>query len=107
MIDKAGARNVAKAVVIGLMLIPLFGLVIMWLWNWLMPELFGLAEIGLLQALGLFILSRALFGSFGSGHRDRGNRQQRRRQALSAAEREELARRVGLSDDADSSASGG
>ena len=37
-------------------LIILFGFVIMWLWNWLMPEVFGLPPITYWQAIGLFIL---------------------------------------------------
>lgn len=32
------------------------------LWNWLMPVIFGLKEITLLQALGLSLLSSLLFG---------------------------------------------
>jgi hypothetical protein len=37
-------------------------LALMYLWNWLMPELFHLPTITFWQALGLFILSRFLFG---------------------------------------------
>ncbi|WP_052732535.1 hypothetical protein [Hymenobacter terrenus] len=37
------------------------------LWNWLMPELFHLPQIGLGQTLGLLILSRILLGSFRGG----------------------------------------
>lgn len=33
------------------------------LWNWLMPNLFGLPEIGIVQAFGLLVLSALLFGS--------------------------------------------
>ena len=50
----------------------LFGAVVMWLWNWLMPVIFHLGVITYCQALGLAILGRLLFGSFhhgGSGHR--------------------------------------
>ena len=36
-------------------------LVLMLLWNWIMPGLFGLATIGYLQALGLYVMSRLLF----------------------------------------------
>ncbi|WP_323758034.1 hypothetical protein [Roseivirga sp.] len=43
----------------------LFGSVIMLLWNWLMPDLFGLTTITFWQALGLFILSRILFSGMG------------------------------------------
>jgi hypothetical protein len=35
----------------------------MWLWNWLMPVIFGLPEISVWQALGLNILSGILFRS--------------------------------------------
>ena len=44
----------------------LFGNVIMWLWNWLMPKLFGLPLIGFWEGLGLFLLAKILFG-FGGG----------------------------------------
>jgi len=40
----------------------LFGLVVMWLWNWLLPDLFGISVIGYWQAFGLVILARILFG---------------------------------------------
>lgn len=48
-------------------LVILFGFILMWLWNWLMPELFGLATITYWQALGLCFLSKILFGGFGGG----------------------------------------
>ena len=41
--------------------------VIMLLWNWLMPGLFGLATIGYLKAFGLYIMSRILFGNHSYG----------------------------------------
>lgn len=44
--------------------IAALGWVVMVLWNWLMPVLFsGIREIGYLQALGLLVLSKILFGS--------------------------------------------
>lgn len=47
-----------------------FGFVVMHLWNWLMPELFGLATINFWKAAGIVILARLLFGGFkhGSDH---------------------------------------
>ncbi len=45
----------------------LFGFVIMWLWNWLMPEIFGLTTINYWQAVGLFILFKVLLGGCGGG----------------------------------------
>jgi hypothetical protein len=41
----------------------LFGY-IMHLWNWLMPGIFGLHVITYWQAMGLFLLSKILFGGF-------------------------------------------
>lgn len=41
----------------------LMGLPLMWLWNWLMPGLFGLKTIGFWQAVGLNFLSSILFKS--------------------------------------------
>ena len=45
----------------------LFGFIIMWLWNWLMPELFDLGTITYWQGVGIFILSKILLGGFGGG----------------------------------------
>jgi energy-coupling factor transporter transmembrane protein EcfT len=44
----------------------LTGLPLMWLWNWLMPELFGLKTITFWQAVGLNFLSSILFKSSSS-----------------------------------------
>src|SRR2546423_9266130 len=43
------------------------GGVVMLLWNWLAPALFGLRPIAFWQALGLLALCRILFGGFGFG----------------------------------------
>lgn len=56
------------AIVFGLLLaagLPAFllSLLVWLLWNWLMPELFGLKTITWLQALGLSVLSGCLFRS--------------------------------------------
>ena len=45
-----------------------FAAVVMLLWNWLIPVIFGLGAICFWQALGLLVLCRILFGSFGGGH---------------------------------------
>ena len=60
-------------------LIFLFGWVVMLLWNWLMPEIFGLKQLSYWQAWGLLILSSILFKSFPSGGNDNGKRGNRRR----------------------------
>ena len=68
---KHGVARVVKFVMIGIIAVLVFGFVVKWLWNWLMPGLFGLHAIGYWQALGLLILSKILFGGFrgGPGHR--------------------------------------
>ena len=54
-----GAIVVAVALIVGFGL--LFSLPVMWLWDWLMPEIFGLKEITWLQAWGINILCGILF----------------------------------------------
>ena len=43
------------------------GYVVMRLWNWLTPVMFGWPAITFWQALGLLVLSRILFGGLGLG----------------------------------------
>jgi len=50
----------------------LFGAIIMWLWNGLMPVIFHLGVITYWQAIGLAILGRLLFGGFHHGHHHPG-----------------------------------
>jgi hypothetical protein len=73
--------------------VAVFGLVVMALWNWLMPALFGLKTIGYWQALGLFILAKILFGGFrgaaGRGGRWR-HRMRERWQQMTPEEREKF-----------------
>ena len=51
--------------VIGILIIAvmLIGFPLMILWNWLMPTIFGLPEIGFWQSIGLQLLSIILFKS--------------------------------------------
>ncbi len=51
-----------------------FGFVVKWLWNALMPVIFGLTAITYWQAVGIVILSRLVFGSFGGHHGHRKHR---------------------------------
>jgi hypothetical protein len=46
------------------------GEIVLHLWNWLLPSLFGWREITFWQAVGLLALCRILFGGFG-WHRPR------------------------------------
>ena len=71
-VAKTVAKTVATAVALFvgfIVFIAVGGLAVWWLWNWLMPELFGMPELTFWQALGVLALSRILFGGFGpSGH---------------------------------------
>ena len=59
----------------GLLAVSIFGLVTMFLWNWLVPVLFNGPIISFWQALGLLVLSKLLFwgaGAKGSHWRSHG-----------------------------------
>ena len=60
------------------LLIAIFGEVVMHLWNWLLPMLFGLRQITFWQGLGLLVLCRILFGGFGSHGSDGSHRRWRK-----------------------------
>jgi hypothetical protein len=49
----------------------LFGTVVMGLWNAILPAVLGIKAITFVQALGILLLSKILFGGF--GHRGRWN----------------------------------
>ena len=73
--------------------IALFGLVVMGLWNWLMPALFGWTEISFWQAVALLVLSKVLFGGirgpWGQGHYWR-HRMMERWKGMTPEEREKF-----------------
>jgi uncharacterized membrane protein len=84
--DKRGkARMVAHFFGMALVRIFLFAVLalvlafaVVWLWNWLMPGLFGLGLITYWQAFGLMILARLVLGTVGHGfhaHRPYDRRQ--------------------------------
>ncbi len=61
----------------------LVGQLVMSLWNWLLPPLFGLPTVTFWQGLGLLMLYRILFGGFGahsgsSASRSRSPEEQKR-----------------------------
>ncbi|MFN8293777.1 MAG: hypothetical protein U0T72_08615 [Chitinophagales bacterium] len=64
-----------KKIIAFIVLVPialaLFGYVFMLLWNWLMPEIFGLTTITFWQAFGLLALSKIIFGSIGGNWRSK------------------------------------
>ena len=51
--------------IVAILLIAIFGLIlafpVMWLWNWIMPAIFGLVKISFWQAFGINLLCGFLF----------------------------------------------
>ncbi|MGB5237283.1 MAG: hypothetical protein WBM43_08665 [Flavobacteriaceae bacterium] len=69
-------KKIVKVIFIGIFgalaitaLALLFGYIVMLLWNWLLPAIFGLGTITFWQAVGIIILAKLLFGGFGGGGR--------------------------------------
>ena len=53
----------------------LFGFLVMVLWNWIMPEVFGLSPLTYWQSWGIVLLAHILFKA--GGHRDHDHRRSR------------------------------
>ncbi len=66
------------------------GEAVMYLWNWLLPALFGWRQITFWQALGLLVLCRILFGNIGGGHSHSRRRRAEHWEHLTPEEREKL-----------------
>lgn len=84
---------IAPLAILGMMLfVAIGGTIVMKLWNWLLPTLFGWPQLGFWQAIGLLALCRILFGGF--GFRGSG-RSGDRRGGLGDRVAERVAERVG------------
>ena len=83
---KAKCWKIGLLVVVG---VAAVGWVVMALWNWLIPTLFvGGKEIGYVQAMGLLLLSKILFGGFRHGCHGRWHRN--RLESMTPEEREKF-----------------
>jgi hypothetical protein len=58
------------------------GEIVMQLWNWLLPPLFGWRLINFWQALGLLLLCRILFGGWGGSGGGKGHMRHRIRERM-------------------------
>jgi hypothetical protein len=81
--------------------IPVFiaigGEIVLHLWNWLLPPLFGWRQITFWQALGLLALCRILFGRLGGHGSGRSNfrrRMDERCDHMTSEEREQFRQRM-------------
>jgi len=79
--------RVFRILAFGIVAVAVFGFLLMSLWNWLIPSLTGWHTLGFVQALGLLVLCRILFGGFGGRWRHAGGPGWSR---LSSEERERL-----------------
>ncbi len=61
--------KVVVVVILAIGLVFLMGYAVQYLWNWLMPELFGLPTIGYWKAIGILVLSKIIFGFGGGSHK--------------------------------------
>jgi hypothetical protein len=67
----------------GIALLAVFGLFVMLLWNWLMPDIFGLKRVNYWQAWGLLVLSWILFKGIGTNAaRSSASTERKRKQQL-------------------------
>lgn len=60
-------RRILKFMLFAALFVVVVGFVVMGLWNWLLPGLFGFHPITFWQAVGILILSKVLFGGFRGG----------------------------------------
>jgi hypothetical protein len=59
--------RIVKVVVFAILVTAVLGFVVMGLWNWLMPALFGWRLITFWRAVGILLLSKILFGGLRGG----------------------------------------
>ncbi|MFK3703374.1 hypothetical protein ACI2JR_00130 [Klebsiella sp. NPDC088457] len=93
-----GGHRMAKPLIVGVALIAILGLLVMSLWNALLPAILGVKSIGFWQALGILALSRILFGGLGFRPGMFGMARERRRMHerwmnMSPQQREEFVQR--------------
>lgn len=59
---KTTAGKLIASAILLIFLVPfIFALPVMWLWNWIMPDIFGLVTIGYWKAFGIMALCGILF----------------------------------------------
>jgi hypothetical protein len=82
---------IAPLAICGILLVVFIGgELVKYLWNWLLPPLFGWHQITFWQAFGLLALCRILFG----GHGFHGRRRSERWERMTPEERERFRQRM-------------
>jgi len=83
--DRSLPEKIVLGIGIGILAIGLmflFGFFVMLLWNWLMPDIFGLKRVDYWQAWGLLALSCILFGRIGGSSGSSGSSDRKRKRQL-------------------------
>ena len=70
------------AIIAMILFVCIGGELVMHLWNWLLPALFGWYQIAFWQALGLLLLCRILFGGWGGSGGGKGHMRHRIRERM-------------------------
>jgi hypothetical protein len=88
---------IAPLAILGMVVFAFIGGgIVLLLWNWLLPPLFGLRQISFWQAFGILALCRILFGGFGwhgSGRSSFRRRMEERWEYFTPEEREQFRER--------------
>lgn len=61
-------KKVLKYILIAILAVVfllLFSYGFMYLWNWLMPDVFGINKVTYWQAVGILVMAKIIFGGFG------------------------------------------
>jgi len=78
------AMKIVGMILLGALFVLAFGFVVMGLWNAILPAVLGVKTVTFVQALGILVLSKILFGGFRGGggrgwkHKKHGWRMQMR-----------------------------
>jgi hypothetical protein len=89
--------RILKFLFFAVLFVMVAGFVVMRLWNWLVPGLFGLPALDFWKAVGVLVLSKILFGGFRGAGRNKYWRRHliERWEQMSPEEREQFRARMG------------
>ncbi len=72
------AGGILAGILVAVVLAFLFGYFVQLLWNWIMPEIFGLPKISYWQGFGIIVLARLIFGGLGTHGKEHDQKKKKR-----------------------------